>query len=147
MKREDLEELTKESLKEKADALGIKLHSLDSKGTIIDKIMGNASGGERPKQPNAPMPPVGALFDLQGNKLDCKMYRLKIFSTETDKNPVDLIVNSHNLRIMRDVEVIVAEPYIELLRNAIVETVRQDPDTGKMIPMQLQQFPHQAQPV
>lgn len=149
MKREQLEELDEATLREKAAALGVDIHQRNNKGTIIDKLLANhADTDDKPKkQANAAMPPLGALYDLAGNRIESRMWKLKIFSTETDKNDVDLIVNSHNIRVKRDVEVIVAEPYIEVLRNAVIETVRQDQDTQKRIPMQIQQYPHQAQPV
>src|ERR1041384_2769574 len=120
MNREDLEELTKEELKEKADVMGIKLQAIDSKVTIIDKIMG---GGKTPKQKSTPMPPLHGLYDLQTNKkIDGKLYKLTIFGTETDKSPVDIVVNYHNIRVQRDQEVIVSEPYIEALRNSVIHT-------------------------
>ena len=145
MNREQLEELSKKELIEHAEVQGVKINApIDTKGTIIDKILGDY----RPSttQAEAAMPKEGGLYDLQGNKIKTKMYKLTIFSTENDKNDVDLIVNGHNLRVKRNVEVEVSEPYIELLRNSVITTSVQDPDTGRMYPTSIMTYPHQAMP-
>ena len=149
MKREELEELTKAELQEHAEVQGIKVLVLDSKGTMIDKILGEYKQEEKPKAKsgNAPMPPERGLYDLQGNKINAPMWNLTIMSTENDSSDVDIIVNGHNIRVQRNVEVQVAQPFIEALRNSTINTNVQDPDTGKMMPRQIMIYPHQASPV
>jgi hypothetical protein len=66
-----------------------------------------------------------------------KKYRLTIFATEQDKSDVDIIVNGHNIRVRRGVEVVVDEAYVEVLRNAEINTVMQDPDTGVRSPQRM----------
>lgn len=149
LSRSEFEEMTKDDLRSIAEERGIKLASLDSKGTIIDKILGVYDEPEPRKPDSASIkePPLGALYTLQGEKFVGRKYRLTIFATETDKSDVDLIVNGHNLRIRRGEEVIVAEPYIELLRNAVIDTTMEDPDTGKRYPQRIMTYPHTAVPV
>jgi hypothetical protein len=40
MKREDLEAMTKDELREHAEGQGVELAALDTKGTMVDKILG-----------------------------------------------------------------------------------------------------------
>lgn len=145
MNREDYEQMTKEDLRSVAEEKDIKLLALDSKGTMIDKILGIEIPKE--KRPEVREPPLGALYTLQGEKYVGNRYKLTIFATETDKSDVDLIVNGHNLRIRRGEEVIVAEPYVDLLRNAVIDTTIEDPDTGVRHPQKIMTYPHTAVPV
>lgn len=141
MSREEFEEMTKDDLRSVAEERGIKLLALDSKGTMIDKIL-----GVEIKPPEVKEPPLGALYTLQGEKVNSKKFKLTIFATETDKSDVDLIINGHNLRIKRGEEVIVSEPYIELLRNAVIDTQVED-DTGKRYSQKIMTYPHSAVPI
>lgn len=149
MKREQLEEMTKVELQEHAEVQGIKVLVLDTKGTMIDKILGEYKEPEKTavKKDNSNMPPVNGFYDLQGNKLTPKMWNLTIMSTESDSSDVDIVVNGYNIRVQRNVEVQVSEPFIEALRNSTINTNVQDPDTGRMVPRQIMVYPHQASPV
>ena len=143
MTRDDLESMTKDELREHAEVQGVKLHSLDSKGAIIEKILGEWKPEPKKKQDGKDIP-LGALYDLNGKKIEAPLYKVTIFSTEQDKNDVDLIVNGHNVRVKRNQEVLLMEPYVEVLRNAVVMTIVQDPDTGIKTPTQMMQYPHTA---
>lgn len=141
--------MTKAELVEHAKVQGLELDALDKKGTMVDKILGEnkavpASEGRRAEEA---LPALGKLHTLQGERVDAKKYRVKIFATETDKSDVDIICNGHNVRVKRGVEVILMEPYVEILRNAVVETVEQDPDTGVRIAQSRMVYPHQAIPL
>lgn len=148
--RDELEEMTKVELQEYAEVQGIKVLVLDSKGTMIDKLLGEYIKQEQPASKlaaNAPLPPERGFYDLQGNKVNAPMWNLMIMSTEQDSTDVDIIVNGNNMRIQRNVEVQVPFPYIEALRNSTINTTVQDPDTGKTSPRQVMVYPHQASPV
>lgn len=149
MTRDELEAMTKADLKEHAEVSGITLAALDSKGTMIDKILGEYTQPEKakPKYENEKLPPTGALRTLQGELVDGKRYRVTIFSTQDDKSDVDLIVNGHNIRVQRNKEVVIQEAYVDVLRNAVIDTVVQDPDTGIRSPQRMMVYPHQAVPV
>lgn len=149
MKREDLEEMTKPELIEHAKVQGLSLDPQDKKGAMIDKILGEhiEVKAAPAKKPEAALPALGRLRNLDGTLVDAPKYRVKIFATETDKSDVDLICNGHNIRVKRGVEVILMEPYVELLRNAVVETVEQDPDTGTRTAQSRMVYPHSAIPL
>lgn len=155
MKREELEAMTKVELAEHAEVQGVKLGSLDSKGTMIDKILGEykePSTEKRSKsgmkmQKDMPDIPLGALYTLDGKKVEAPLYRVVIFSTESDKSDVPLVVNGYNIIIKRGHEVLIMEPYVDILRNAVIDTVVQDPDTGARTQQRMMVYPHQAVPV
>lgn len=149
MNREDLEMMTKPELMEHAKVQGLELSAIDKKGTMIDKILGEHS--ETPSKParrvEEALPALGRLHTLDGKPVNAPKYRVTIFATETDKSDVDLICNGHNVRIKRGQEVILMEPYVEILRNAVVETVEQDPDTGSRTSAKRMVYPHSAIPL
>jgi hypothetical protein len=149
MNREQLEEMTKAELQEHAEVQGIKVLVLDTKGTMIDKILGEYKEPEKTvaKKDSGALPPEKGFYDLQGNKIIPKMWNLTIMSTENDSSDVDIVVNGYNIRVQRNVEVQVAEQFIEALKNSTIQTNVQDPDTGKMIPRSIMIYPHQASPV
>lgn len=155
MKRDDLEAMTKVELVEHAEVSGVKLGSLDSKGTMVDKILGEYNPPAKPKeeerkvkmQKDAPDIPMGALYDLKGNRVSGRKYKLKIHATEQDSSDVPLIVNGHNIIVKRGFEVIVDEAYVNILRDAVVETMVQDPDTGVRTAVSRQVYPYQAIPI
>lgn len=149
MKRYELEAMSKDDLIEHAKAMGIELSDEDKKMEMIDKILGEntqpvETKPEIKKQKDALPPPIGYLHDLNGKRINGRKFKVKIFSTESDKSDVDLIVNGHNIRVKRNQEVILDEAYVEVLRNATIETVVQDPDSGVRIPQTIQVYPHQA---
>lgn len=141
MTREELEMKTKAELSEHAEALGVNVTAADSKGTMIDKILGDYKA---PAVKELPMPPLGALYTLDGKRVEGRQFRVTIFDTETDKSDVPIIVNGHNIKVKRGVEVIMHEAYLDVLRNAVVNTIVQDPDTGVKTPRTMLVFPHQA---
>lgn len=146
MQREELEMMTKPELIEHAKVQGIELQPLDKKGTMIDKILGEYKEAKAPegKRKESPLPALGRLHTLDGKLVDAPKYRVETFETETDKSDVDLICNGHNIRIKRGVEVILMEPYVELLRNAVIESIVQDPDTGVRTSGKRMVYPHRA---
>lgn len=149
MTREDLEMMTKPELIEHAKVQGLELSPLDKKGTMVDKILGEHIEAKAPeaKRKEAALPALGRLRTLDGVLVDAPKYRVTIFATETDKSDVDIICNGHNVRIRRGQEVILMEPYVDILRNAVVETVAQDPDTGVRSAQRMMVYPHTAIPV
>lgn len=148
MKREDLEAMTKEDLVEHAKVQGIELSALDKKGVMIEKILGEHKEAKAPaKRVEEKLPALGRLRTLDGKLVDGKKYRVLIYATETDKSDVDLICNGHNVRIKRGHEVVLDEAYVEILRNAVIDTVEQDPDTGVRSAQRRMVYPHQATPV
>ena len=144
MTRDELNDLSKKELIEHAEIQGVKIAQLDTKGTIVDKILNDFKPVQ---QKELPMPMIGSLRDLQGNKIDYKMVKLIIFSTDTDKSDVPLIINGHNFVVKRDVEVEIPEPYVQILKDSIINTTRQDPDTGRKMPQLVMTYPHSASPV
>lgn len=150
MKREDLEMMTKAELVEHGKVQGIDLEPTEKKGTMVDKILGEFVAAKSPakaQRVEEKLPALGRLHTLAGVPVDAPKYRVTIFATEQDKSDVDLIVNGHNVRIKRGQEVILMEPYVEVLRNAVVETMSQDPDTGVRSAQKMMVYPHSAIPV
>lgn len=151
MKREDLEAMTKDELKEHAEVKGITLAALDTKGTMVDKILGEYVAPEKPAAkritaPDEKLSPLGKLHTIDGKPVNGRKFRLTIFATESDKSDVDIIVNGHNIRVQRNREVVVDEAYVEALRNAVVDTVMQDPDSGQRSAQRMMVYPHTAVP-
>jgi len=150
MERDDLEGKTKDELRDLAETLGLTGISQDNKPTIIGKILAlydDEPASAKPKQKDRKDVPLGALYTLDGKKLDrsnTPVYSLTIFATESDKSDVDLIVNGHNLRIQRNKQVEVLEPFVQALRNAIIQTVVED-ENGVRVPSTVMKFPHQAE--
>jgi hypothetical protein len=154
MKRYELEAMTKDQLKEHADVSGVVVGPQDTKGTMVDRILGEITTPVEAeeaktveKQPDRREPPLGALHTLDGKRVNGRKWRLKIFSTANDGSDVPIIVNGHNIVVKRNHEVIVDEAYVVALRNAVVTTVVQDPDTGIRVPQMIQVFPHEASPI
>lgn len=148
MTREDLEEMTKPELIEHGQVQGIKLDAAEKKGTMIDKILGEHVEAKAPvKRDEKALPALGNLYTLDGKRVDAPRYRVTIFATETDKSDVDIVCNGHNIRVQRGKEVIMQEPYVEILRNAIINTTEQDPDTGARSAVSRMVYPHQAIPL
>ncbi len=148
MKREELEEMTKDQLREHAEVAGVTVLALDSKGTLIDKILGEYTAPEkkaaRSTEDTKKEIPLGALYDLQGNKVVAPLWEVEIYNTESDKSDVDIIVNGHNIRVQRGKKVIMMEPYLQALRDAVIDTVTQDPDTGEETKVKHMCYPHTA---
>jgi hypothetical protein len=148
---EDLADKSKDDLRDIAETLGITGISQDNKPTMIAKILGlyeDEPVSDKPKIKDSRKDiPLGALYTLDGKRLDrsnTPVYKLIIHSTESDSTDVDVIVNGHNLRIQRNKEVEVLEPFVQALRNAIIQTVVEDPE-GNRIPSTVMKFPHTAE--
>lgn len=150
MERDDLEGKSKDELRDIAETLGLTGISQDNKPTMIAKILGlydDEPVSAKPKRKDSKDIPMGALYTLDGKRLDrsnTPVYRLTIHSTENDSTDVDVIVNGHNLRIQRNKEVEVLEPFVQALRNAIINTVVEDAD-GNRVPSTVMKFPHTAE--
>lgn len=149
MNREDLEVMTKPELVEHAKIQGVEVDMAEKKGTMIDKILGEHKAETPAKAPRVEekLPALGRLSTLDGKPVDAKKYRVTIFATESDKSDVDIICNGHNVRVQRGKEVILLEPYVDILRNAVIDTMVQDPDTGQRSAQRMMVYPHQAIPV
>ena len=149
MIREELEELTKDQLRDHAEVAGVTVLALDSKGTMIDKILGEYVATDKKTakfvDDTKKEIPLGALYDLQGNKINAPLYEVEIFNTESDKSDVDIIVNGHNIRVQRGKKVIMMEPYVQVLRDAVIETEITDRENG-IIKESVKQlcYPHTA---
>lgn len=139
MNRDELNDLSKKELIEHAEIQGVKLQQLDTKGTIVDKILNDF---KPVKEKQLAMPMLGTLRDLQNNIIECKKVKLTIFSTDNDKSDLPIVINGHNFVVKRDVEVEIPEPYVQILKDSIIHTTRQDPDTGKKVPQLIMTNPH-----
>jgi len=87
---------------------------------------------------------VGKLRDLSGNLVEGKKYRVTIYGDPNDKGPVDLAVNGFNIRIKRDEEVIIGEAYLNVLKNAVIETMQWNQDTNTSSISRRMVYPFQA---
>lgn len=79
-----------------------------------------------------------------------RMYRLTIFPTsENDRSDVFVSVNGYAYSIQRGKEVKVPEGVVDVLRNAVIKTMRYFPDErGKPPePMDIHQYPFTAVPI
>lgn len=61
-----------------------------------------------------------------------KRYSLVISSSEKDSSDVSLSVNGNAILIQRDKKVEVGAEYIECLNHSTVNTIKRNPDTGKV---------------
>jgi hypothetical protein len=73
-----------------------------------------------------------------------KKFRVTIHSTEGDDSDVVLGVNGELMQIKRGAEVVISEEYVEVLKNAKIETFTKDPDTGTERPITIMRFPFTA---
>ncbi len=148
MNHKELERKNKTELIALGGSLGFQFTPAMSQADMVEAL----SGADVPEPvqavaAEAPMPREGKLRDLQGNEVKCRMFRVNIAATEQDKDPAKLSVNGHMMLVRRGVEVVLAEPYVECLKAAIINTVEKDPDTGKMQHVQIQRYPFMAMPV
>lgn len=153
MNRDELSDMTNADIRAHAEVQGIKLGALDNKGTMIDKILGDFKPPT--KKTDEKLSPLGAPYTIDidekgrniGTRVNGKKFKVLIFDSPDDHNDVDLIFNGHNIRIQRGQEVIIDECYVDILRNAIINTVVQDQDTGTRSPRMQMVYPFQATPV
>ena len=92
------------------------------------------------------LPKEGALRALDGSLAGSRKMRVTIMATETEKEDVKLGVNGHLVLIKRGMPVVIDEAYVEVLRNSTIDTIAQDPDTGKKVAVQMQRYPFTAEP-
>lgn len=149
MNRKDLEAKDKTSLITLGESLGFKLTPAMSKADMVDTLSGAAPVAAAPAEvlEEGALPREGKLRDLQGNEVKCRMFKVTIMATEQDKDPAKLSVNGHMMLVRRGVEVILAEPYVECLKAAVINTVEKNPETEKMQSVQIQRYPFMAMPI
>ncbi len=151
MNRKELERKNKTELIAMGASLGFQFTPAMSQADMVDSL----SGAEPAPAPVAlakteeegALPREGALRDLQGNAVQCRMFKVTIMATDQDKDPAKLSVNGHMMLVRRGVEVILAEPYVEVLKAAVINTVEKDPETERMRHVQIQRYPFMAMPV
>lgn len=150
--RKELERKNKTELIALGVSLGFQFTPAMSQADMVESL----SGADVPDAPAAvaltpqeegALPREGKLRDLQGNEVKCRMYKVTIMATEQDKDPAKLSVNGHMMLVRRGVEVILAEPYIEVLKAAVINTVEKNPETERMQHVQIQRYPFMAMPV
>lgn len=150
MNRKELERKNKTELIALGVSLGFQFTPAMSQADMVDSLSGapDAPAAAAPAvQEEAALPQEGKLCDLQGNVIKCRNFRVTIMATEQDKDPAKLSVNGHMMLVRRGVEVVLAEPYVEVLKAAVINTVQEDPTTGKMAAVQIQRYPFMAMPV
>lgn len=101
----------------------------------------------RTKQPDKPMIPEGRLLTLDGKPISGRKFKVTLFATETEKSDVLMAVNGYGIQIQRNQEITLDECFVEVLRNSVISTVEQDPDSGAMRPVVRLTYPHQAIPI
>lgn len=141
MNRDELAEKTKPELMAIGEEMGLKLTPADNKGEMIDAIMGVPAKKE---EKQADIPPEGRLYTLQGAPIAGRKYKVTIHATEHDRGDVFLSVNGFGMQIKRNVEVVLDESYIDVLRNAVVDTFTKDPDTGRVQKVTMMHYPFSA---
>ncbi len=148
--QDELMEMTKANLINMGEAknppLGLTMD--DRKGDMVDKILAADGVPVASAAPSGPegvnakaLPAHGALFDLQGNKWHGDYYQLQVMATELEKGPVEVTVNGWLIRFDRGAKVVLPEPYLDVLRKALVNHVVKDPDTGKEKTIDIMRYP------
>lgn len=90
------------------------------------------------------LPQVGSLRTLDDKPVSGRKLKVVIYSDQNDKGAVDLSVNGYNIRIQRDQEVIIDEVYVEVLKNAVIETMQWNQDTNTSHMSRRMVYPFQA---
>lgn len=149
MNRQELEAKTKTELLDLGKTMGFPLTPAISKPDMVDMLLGAEVPEVKaaPVQEESPLPREGRLLDLQGNAVECRKFRVTILATDQDRDPAKLSVNGHMMLVRRGVEVILAEPYVEVLKAAVVDTIEKDPETGRVARVTIQRYPFMAMPV
>ena len=141
MNRDELAEKTKPELIEIAETMSLKLTPADSKGDMIDSIL---NGVVKVAEKSVDMPPEGRLYSLDGKKMSGRKFKVTIHATEQDRGDVFLSVNGHAMYVKRNVEVTLDEAYVDVLKNAVIDTFTKDPDTGKVQKITMMHYPFSA---
>lgn len=151
MNRKELERKNKTELIALGVSLGFQFTPAMSQADMVESLSGapDAIAAVAPAEvpEEGALPREGKLRDLQGNEVKCRMFKVTIMATEQDKDPAKLSVNGHMMLVRRGVEVILAEPYVECLNAAVINTVEKNPETERMQAVQIQRYPFMAVPV
>lgn len=73
-----------------------------------------------------------------------KTRRVTIHSTQDDSGDVKLGVNGRLMLVQRNTPVDLPEAFFEVLKNARIETIAKDPDTGRESIITMQRYPYSA---
>ncbi|SOY65595.1 hypothetical protein CBM2586_B10190 [Cupriavidus phytorum] len=73
-----------------------------------------------------------------------RKFKVTIHSTEDDGSDVLIGVNGDLIQVKRNVEVVIGEAHLEALKNAKIETILKDPDTGVERPITIMRYPFTA---
>ena len=141
MNRDELNEMTKPELIKLGLENNLNLTPAENKGSMIDAII---SG--KKKIPDAPMPIEGRLLTLDGSAVPEQKFKVTIHASEHERGDVFVGVNGYGINIQRNKEVILGAHYLEVLKNAVIETITHD-DTGVEQPMTITRYPFTAMPV
>lgn len=141
MNRETLMEKTAKDLRKQAEDAGHTVSANANESDIISLIL-----GEVIKQENKPLPPEkGGLYSMDGKLIKGRQMKVTVMSTETAKHDVKLAINGHQIVIKRDVEVILDEAWVEVLKNARSVNKFTDAD-GKVTTTATANYPFSAVP-
>lgn len=118
-----------------------------SRENTVDEMRAMLEGKNVVPQSKRPLVPEGQLLTLDGQKINGKKYRVKIFATEDGKEDVCMAVNGFAIQMKRGQEYVLDECFVEVLRNAQINTTEQDQETLQFYPVSRLVYPHQAVPV
>lgn len=107
----------------------------------------NAEIAARQQRVEEKLPQVGSLRTLQNEPISGQKWKVVIYADQNDKGDVDIQVNGYNVRIKRGQEVILDDAYVEVLRNARIDTFEYDPQTNARTPSTRMAYPFQATPI
>lgn len=122
----------------------VEVDPLIKKGDMIELLL---KGKDVKEEPEKPLPRQDTLRELDtGKKVKDEMFKVTIHATESRTSDVDVTINGHRYHIKRDVEVTVPAAVVEVLKNAVVETYKQDPETGHKTKFKVTHYPFSAVP-
>lgn len=148
----ELEEMTKAQIVSYGLENGKEIDPLMKKGDMIELALEGAEIVENApvkviEDPEKPLPRQDTLRELDtGKKVKDEMFKVTIHATESRTSDVDVTINGHRYHIKRDVEVTVPAAVVEVLKNAVVETYKQDPETGHKTKFKVTHYPFSAVP-
>jgi hypothetical protein len=91
------------------------------------------------------LPSERKLSTLDGAPTSANMYRLTIHATENDRGRVPVTINGYKFDMERDIEHVVPEEVVDVLRNSKINTVRYNPQTRRNEPATIMTYPIDAQ--
>ena len=121
-----LDQLSGESLREQADAVGVQYASNIGDDTLRKKIMDTLGISTEPDAAPAPAPEA----ELDEEKPFFKKVTIVINKDKDDKQPVPVAVNGRVFRIVRGEKVTVPIEVLNVLEDAI--QVIKDPETEEL---------------